>query len=298
MSFDGDERSAEQNRPIDLYRITTPTASYLHTSHTVDVPFGGNVYTALTMDRGPNRLADDAGVDELTITLPISHPLVQGYASTGIPELVVTVTVLRLQSVSGAAQQIFTGAAQAMTVDLHTATFRVPATTADALRIQLPVIGATRTCNHRLFDDRCSPIPGGVFPLIFGPPGSGGPSRVLFTITDTIASISSDGLSVTMPPGTPGGLNTKPGGWAAFGRIILASGDQRRILTQTGTTVTLAVPFPGLGSGAAVTIEAGCLHNIATCISKFNNQFNFGGHPLMSSFSPWAANGLGIIQQV
>lgn len=297
MSFDDDERSPSGSRPIDLYRVTTPTASYLHTSHPVDVPYGGDVYTALTMDRGTNQLADDAGVDELTITLPISHPLVRGYASSGIPELVVAVTVLRLQAVSGAARQIFKGFAQSMSADLHTATLRIPAATADALKIQLPVVGATRTCNHRLFDDRCAPNPGGQLPLL-GPSGSGGPAPALFTIVDTIASISLDGLTITMAPGTPGGLNTKPGGWAAFGRIILASGDQRRILTQPGTTITLAVPFPGLIAGASVTIEAGCLHNITACINKFNNQQNFGGHPLMSSFNAWAQNGLGIIQQV
>lgn len=296
MSFDSDERSTEQNRPIELFTIATST-TYRHTSHPVDVSFGGNVYTALTMDRGTSQLADDAGVDEMTVTLPISHPLVQRYAATGIPELTIAVTVQCLQTVSGAARQIFKGFAQAMSVGLHTATFRVPAVTADALKIQLPVIGATRTCNHRLFDDRCAPVPGGQLPLL-GPSGSGGPAPALFTITDAIASISTDGLTITMSPATPDGLNTKPGGWAAFGRIILTSGDQRRILTQIGTVITLAVPFPGLAAGASVTIEAGCLHNITACIVKFNNQQNFGGHPLMSSFSPWASNGLGIIQQV
>lgn len=295
VSYGQDESSVSQNRPIELYTITTSTATYQHTSHPADVPYGGGIFTALTMDRGSHQLANDQGVDEMTITLPISHPIVQGFAATGIPELSVMVTVQRLQSVSGVAVQIWKGPAQSMSVDGHLATIRVPASTADALKIQLPVIGATRVCNHRLFDSRCSPVPGGLFPPFLGPAGSGGPTPALFTVTDLVSSISTDGLTVTM---TAGGVSTKPGGWAAFGRLILASGEQRRILAQVGATITLAVALPGLSAGTSVSVEAGCLHSITACKTKFNNQLNFGGHPLMTTFNAWATNGLGVIQQV
>lgn len=293
MSFDDDERSVSANRPIDLFTITTPTAIYLHTSHPVDVPFGGNVYTAITMDRGTQQLGNDPGVDEQTIELPISHPLVQSYASTGIPDLVVTVTIQRLQSRSGVAKTIFTGFAQSLSVDGRTAKVRVPAATADALKIQLPVVGATRLCNHRLFDGRCSPNPGLKWPAT-GPDGSGGPDPASFQIIDTVSSISTDGLTLGVSA-----IGAKPSGWATFGRMILQStGDQRRIVSHVGTTITLAVPFPGLTTSTSVTIEAGCDHSMATCKSKFNNQLNHGGHPLMPiSFNAWAVNGLGVIQQ-
>lgn len=307
-TFDSDERSSSRNRPIYLFTIVTPTVTYRHTSHPLAVPFGGNTFTPLTIDCGATQLGNDPSVDEQTITLPVSHPLVQSYAGTGIPELLVTVTVQRLQAASGVAQQVFTGTAQSLSLDQYTATIRCPALTADALKIQLPVVGATRICNHRLFDGRCAPAGGGQWPPD-GPSGSGGPAQALHTITDTIDSVSTDGLTIVMAPSTSGGLNTKPDGWAAIGRIavgaasvlagiIQSSDNQRRILTQIGTTITLAVPFPGLMAGTDVAIEAGCLHDIATCISKFNNQLNFGGHPKMSTFDAWAESGLGVIQQV
>ncbi len=298
VSFDSIERSVSQSQPIFLFTIATPTITYQHTNQPVDVPFGGDIFTTLTIDCGPTALGNDPGVTEQTITLPISHPFVQQYAGTGLPELVITVTIQRLQPASGTAQQLFTGVAQSLSCDVRTATIRCPATTADALKIQLPIVGATRTCNHRLFDGRCAPVPGGQWPPL-GPSGSGGPAPGLFTISDVvISSISTDGLTIVVSGGTPDALSTKPSGWAALGRIILGSSDQRRILTQISTTITLAVPFPGLMTGTRVTIEAGCLHDMATCKSKFNNQLNFGGHPLMSSFDPWASNGFGIIQQV
>ncbi len=293
MSFDDNERSTSQNRPIDLYTITTPTAIYRLTSYPVNYSYAGNVFTALTMDRGSHQLTNDQGTDEMTVTLPISHPLVQEYASTGIPAMNVAVRVQRLQTASGAAQQIWTGFAQSLTVDGATATIRIPASTADAFKIQLPVIGATRVCNHRLFDQRCSPNPGGHWPISSTTAGSGGPDPGVFQISDTIASVSADGLTVNGV-----GIGAKPFGWAGFGRLILASGEQRRILTHVSTTLTLAVPLPGLVSGMAVTIEAGCAHDMTTCKSKFNNQLNFGGHPLMTSFNAWVTNGFGVIQQV
>lgn len=299
MTHDSDERSTSRNRPIHLFTITTPDAVFHHTSHPVDVPFGGSIYTALTMDRGSQQLANDPGVDELSIALPITHPLVRSYASAGIPPQTVSVLVQNLQTVSGTARTVFRGVAQSMSVDTRTATIRCPASTADALKIQLPVVGATRFCNHRLFDGRCAPNPGGQWPLL-GPSGSGGPSPGLFTITNAIVfSVSTDGLTIAIvfQSGTPDPLDTKPDGWATLGRIIVGS-EQRRILTQISTTITLAVPIPGLLAGSVVTIEAGCMHDMTTCKTKFNNQLNFGGHPKMTSFNAWAQNGFGVIQQV
>ena len=297
MSHDSDERSVSQNRPIELFTITTPTATYRHTSHPLPVSFGGNLFSPLTMDRGTSQLSNDQGVDEQTLELPISHQLVQDYAGTGLPDLVVTVTIQRLQTKSGTAQQIFTGVAQSMSVDGRTATIRVPASTADALKIQLPVVGATRICNHRLFDSRCSPNPGGRWPLASAIVGSGGPRSSDFTIFETITAISADGLTITTN-GTQ--LGSNPNGWAALGRLLLLDGseNQRRILTHIGSVITLAVPVPGLIPTAGILIEAGCLHDINTCKSKFNNQLNFGGHPLMTTFNAWQQNGLGVIQQV
>lgn len=291
-TFDDDERSPSANRPIELFTITTLTATYRHTSYPVDRVYAGNTYTALTIDRAPNQISNDPGVDEQRLVLPISHPLVQRYAASGVPEQGVTVTIVRLMTASGAAQQVFTGLAQSMSVDTHTATIRCPASTADALKIQLPVVAATRVCNHRLFDIGCSPNPGGVWP-VSGVAGSGGPLASDFQVVDAVAAISADGLTVT-----GSAIAAKPGGWAALGRIFLASGESRRILTQIGAVLTLAVPFVGLTTTTAITIEAGCLHSMTVCKSKFNNQLNYGGHPLMTTFNAWAGNGLGVIQQI
>lgn len=295
MSYDDDERSVSQNRPIDLYTIVTTTTVYRLTSNETNVAFGGNTFTATTMSRDNLQVTGEAENSELVIHLPIAHPLVQSYAATGIPEQSVMVTLQRLQSVSGVAFQQWTGPAQGLSIDGHVAMIRVPTTTNDALRIQLPVIAAQKQCNHRLGDQRCAPNPGGVFPP-GDDPGTGGPDLTALSVSTTIVSIATDG--VTLSVGSVGGhLDT----WAVFGRVVLANGDSRTIISQVGTTVIIDVPFVfgTLFSAPQIKIEPGCDHSPTTCIAKFNNIRNYGGHPqLNAAVNLWVPNGLGVLQQV
>jgi hypothetical protein len=281
VSYDDDERSTRQNRPIDLYTLVTPTAIYRVTSHIVDVDFGGNTFTALTMSRGPQQVAQDLTGRELIVYLPITHPLVRRFAATGIPERQVLVTLHRLQEVSGIAVQAWQGFGTGMQVDGHVAKLRVPSVTDDAMRIKLPVAGAQRLCNHRLFDARCAPNP-----------GVDGPAAASFQVGCNVVSQIGTTLIVST-------LNGRPDGWASLGDVVhVATGERRYILRQAGTTLTLHSPFVGASPGDALDIFAGCDHSVATCRDKFANVTNFGGHPEMTtSINPWLPKGLGVIEQ-
>ncbi|HET9893224.1 MAG TPA: phage BR0599 family protein [Mycobacterium sp.] len=293
-TFDADERSTNQNRPIDLFTIVTNTATYRITSNVMDVSLGGFTYTATTMSRGKLSMETDSSQDEIIVYLPISHPLVQSYCSAGIPEQSVQVTVVRLQSVSGQTVQQATGFAQSLSIDGHTALLRVPSLTNDAFKTQLPTVQATRTCAHMLFDRQCAPNPGGAWPASGGPTGSGGPLRTAFTVATVAIGVSSDGRTYTMDS-----IGSFPDGWFNFGRIIIFStGESRMILSQVGTTFGIKSPFSSLAIPSTVKLEVGCDHTFATCVAKFNNQYNFGGYPKMNAApNPWAPNGLGIVVQ-
>lgn len=285
MSFDDNERSAQQNRPIDLYTITTPTATYTHTSHPVDVPYAGQIYTALTVSRGNLQIGQDPSGRELFIYLPITHPLVQRFAATGIPEHGVLVTIRRLQVVSGVAIQYRSGYAGGMSITGGVAQVRVPDLTDDATKIQLPVIAAHPTCNHILFDTQCS------FDDHLGLPDP--PVAASFLITTTIAAPPS-GTAITVSS-----VGGKPDDWFTFGDAVHVATQQRRmIVSQTGTSLVLIAAFVGAGTGDVIQIYAGCDHGIGTCVTKFNNRKNFGGHPKMNAgHDLWNPNGQGIIQQ-
>lgn len=286
-TFDDDERSPSQNRPVELYTITTPTATYRHTSAPVDRVFGGNTYTALTMSRGDQEVNQDPTGRELLVYLPISHPLVQRYTASGIPEHAVTVTLQRLQTVSGVALQYFSGFAVGLSVQNHVATLRCPSTADDALKIKLPVIRIQKICNHVLFDIGCAPSPGSA---------GGGPVKASFQAATTLVSQTIAPGIVTLVVASIGG---NPDEWASFGDVLHGPTGQRLfILRQTSTTLLLNMPIVGAVAGDAVTITAGCTHDIVTCRDKYSNAINFGGFPYVNGLiNPWASKGFGIIQQ-
>lgn len=280
-TYDDDETSPSRSRPRDLYVIATPTKLYRHTSHVVDVVYGDDTYTALTMDRGPQVVTQETTGRELIISLPITHELVQRYFSSGIPEHGVVVTYYRMQERSGIAVQQYSGFAQSMSVEGNIASIRVPSITDDAFRIMLPVVRAQHLCNHILFDARCSPNP-----------GVDGPSEAAFSFPAVITSQS--GRTLTWTAEIVVGDQ-----YLKFGRVIhSASAQPRTILDQVGGTITMTEPFVGAANGSSIVLIPGCGHTLEVCKSKFNNVINFGGHPHMNSaIDPYAPGTLGIITQ-
>jgi hypothetical protein len=282
-TFDEDERSVSRNRPIDLYTITTPTVTYQLTSHVQDVTYGGATYTALTMSRSDLQVAENLNGQELVVYLPISHALVQRFASRGVPEREVQVTLLRLQEKSGQAQQQFSGFVVGMSCDANVAMLRAPSITDDAMKVRLPVVRAQRLCNHVLFDARCNP--------------GDGPARAAFTVNTTIVSQTTAASGTTLVVASMGG---QPSGWAAAAgeAIHTTTGERRQVLAQTGTTLTIDQPFFAATAGDAVAVSASCNHTVAQCRDKFANVANFGGHPEMTnSIDPWKPKGIGVIVQ-
>lgn len=271
-TFDDDETSVARSRPIDLFQFETPTASYRNTSHIVDVVYGGNTYTAITMSRGDQQLAQDPTGRELVVTLPITHEIVQRFCASGIPEHSVIITVSRLQANSGAAQQIHSGFAGGISIDGHTALIRLPALTDDAMKIRLPVIAAQKTCVHILYDNQCQV------------------NRITSSGQHSITAMS--GKTATTD-------SAASGDFYVFGDIVhLPTGQRRMIVAQSGAVLTLDAPFVGAIVGDPVRIAPGCAHDIVTCRDKFNNVVNFVGMPNMNgSLRPWAPGGLGIIVQ-
>lgn len=310
-TFDDLVRSQALNRPIILYTITTLGQIFRLTTNAVDVTFGDNVFTAITVAHDDEQMSQDPAGDELVVHLPISHPVVQRYAATGIPDQGVFVTVQELQSVSSTAALSWSGPAQSLAVDGYMASLRIPSATADALKIQLPVITAQPTCNHVLFGRDCAPNPGGDWPDFVSGAGTGGPLRSDYQFDGTVDSVSSDGLTIVMRMSV-----LHDDGFFAFGKMfgtIFASdftGEQqtRSIITDVGigfglTRVTLDVPFVGSGDqvrASIYTLEGGCSHDPSTCASpKFSNMANFGGLPQMNNqHNIWGPAGLGILQQI
>lgn len=273
MTFDTDERSASGSRPIDLYSIASPSGTYYLTSNVTDIAYGGVTYVATTMSRGVQQLAQDLTGKETIVYLPISHPVVQRFAASGIPEQEVIITISRLQTTSSIAAQTCRGFAQSISIDGHVAMIRVPSLTDDAMKIRLPTIALQKLCNHVLYDERC-------------------------TVNRTSASGTANITAIAGNTVTTNSLGS--GTLFVYGDILHSPSGQRRMVTaQSGSVLTLNAPIFGAAIGDAVVIAPGCDHTVTTCRDKFSNVINYGGHPQMNAaFNPWLTKGLGITQQV
>jgi len=277
-TFDQDETSAARSRPIDLYTIQTASTVYRVTSHIADVVYGGNTFTAIAMSRGNVQVAQDLTGRELIVTLPITHPVVQRYAASGIPAQNVLVTLQRLQEISGLAMQVAQGYALGLVVEGHLAHIRVPSITDDAMQIKLPMIRAQTACNHMLFDPRC------------------GKARAAYIQSNMMASQVVTPGRVTLELTAYSGAS----GYFTFGEVVrLADGERRQIIGHLMTTLTINTAFPSALPGDVLQLTPGCDHSLGTCKLKYANVTNFGGMPhLNSAVNPYNGGNTSITVQV
>lgn len=257
MAWIDDEKSVSDSAPVELYTFTTNAGVFRRTSYDEDVIHGGNTFVAVPLMRTTVEVNATSQAQELNVEMLLSDVLVRN----SLPILPSTFTCLlqRKQLVSGEVQTIWDGVVTSITVKGLKATLRVPSTMDDALGAAIPSAYFQTKCNHVLYDARCGMV------------------RTNFDLATTITSVS--GLTVIVA--STGG-NASP--YYVGGDILRTADNERRlIVAQNGNTLTLNLPFPPTVSlPASVTLFAGCDHTMPTCVSKFANGINFGGHPYIS----------------
>lgn len=258
MAFIDDEKSVSDSAPVELYTFTTNAGTFRRTSYDVDVIHGGNTFTAVPMERSSIEPNATDQAQEVTVSLPASDPVVRNHL-LGILPRTFTCLVQRKQLVSGEVKTIWDGVVTAITVRDRTAELRIPSAMEDALAASVPSAYFQEFCNHLLYDVRC------------------GIDRLNFDLITAITSAS--GMTVTVAS-----VGSNPDNYYRGGEVLrTADNDRRTILLQQGNVLTLNAPFPPtVGFPAAVTLYAGCDHTVETCLAKFSNTLNFGGHPYIS----------------
>lgn len=258
MAFLDDEKSISSSSPVELYTFTTNAGIFRRTSTNVDVVHGGNTFTAIPITRSQVEGTTTEQAQEMHITLPLSDVIVRN----SLPVLPSTFTFLlqRKQLVSGEVETLWDGTVVSIQVQARTATLLVPSVMDAALTSIVPSAYFQPKCNHALYDPRCTKL------------------RTDFDVATTITAVS--GLTVTVAS-----VGGNPDGWFAAGDVLrTADNDRRLIKAQVGTTLTLSMPFPPTVSlPAAVTLFAGCDLSMKTCVQKYANGLNFGGHPYISA---------------
>jgi uncharacterized phage protein (TIGR02218 family) len=279
VTYDARETSVQGGQPVEIFDIVLPEETYRFTSYGEDVEFGGETYTAVAIGCGPRELVQLGKVREVTITLAIDNALAASLRANGIPPIDALVTIRCFHVGDLESRQLWKGYIGGTSTDEKHALLRVPNLSDEVFNRGLPVLVAQRTCPHMLYDTGC------------------GVDEDSFKITPTVSSVSSDGTEIVVSS-----ISGNPDAWAQDGKVVRATtGEARSVLEQTGTTITIDVPFRALQVGDTLNLFAGCDHTIAGprgCLELFNNVLNFGGDPEMPADNPSAPTGLGVSVQV
>lgn len=289
MTFDAAETSAALGRPVELYSFTGPTAVAYLTPYDEDVSNGGLVYESTPgLSRSDAPKVQVGQARELTVTLPVDHALCRTLRLGGLGPRGVELVISRLHTTDSSAtlREKWRGDVLSLECDEQYARLRVASLVEDRLQVSLPMAVAQPLCNHQYGDAGCVPVEeSGGSGLVF----IAGPAIQQF-ITN-VATVSGTAITINS-------INGKPDGWANRGAIIRASdGEPRTIMSQTGTSLVIDVPFGTLNPGDAVTIRAGCDKKVETCANKFDNVDNFSGDPVLPERNVTAPTGYGVSVQ-
>lgn len=263
MTWITDDASVSDSAPRDLYTFVGPNTTYRYTSHVEDVSYGGNTYTALAGLRR-SELGHSSIIDppELTVDLPVTAQVVQDHAF-GRPPRSLTFTLQTYQVVSAAVLERWRGDVGPFAILGRNAKCRIPLLIGDALDVMLPGAYFQALCGVALYSTECGVV------------------RASFDLAATVSSFTGSTLVVS----TIGG---NPDQWFRAGEVLRDSdGEKRNILDQTGTTLTLDEPFRTLANGNALTLYAGCAHDVQTCHEKFSAVASFRGHPYIGDKNPF-----------
>lgn len=275
-TFDQDEASVQSSQPVEYYDIGLSTGvTYRVAAGERDLQVGSIVYTATPAARSEIAIAqtDGSGTKQLTVTLPVNHPVVKRWFQYGVPPRQTTVTLWRKQERSALSERVWGGLVTSVSCDGNLAKLLVPARTIDTMQRTLPTISSGQSCPWTLFDPNTCKV-----------------NRTVFSVTTTAILVNGRSVRVDL------GSTARNGDWSESGELLhIATGERMTVAKQAdvnpGTSstadLTLEQMIPELATGAAITVYAGCKKSIAVCLSKFGNVPNFGGSPNAPTRNPF-----------
>ena len=273
MSFAPIETSREGGNVLNLYTFIFGATVTRFTSFNRDIVFAGVSWTAIQISNSPIQASVEDAINAVKITVTIDNPIAEQFIAN-VPGRVGSVTIERAHADDPAEERIrdFTGfiAQVSFEGDLEATMTCKPATS--IFKRTGPRITYMALCNHVLYDARCKILRSG------DPAGE-------FTLTGNVISISGNDIDVA-------GVTAKGVGFFDGGFVKTPSGgddDARLVLSSSGDTLTLLLPFSVAVLGTDVDVFAGCTHDLAICLTKFDNVINYGGFPFVPRKNPFNA---------
>lgn len=264
MTFDTYESSTEGSQPIETIKFTLGSETFLYTSSEDQQTVSSLVYEPIPIIRGSISQTPEDRDNIVDFTVDGNNPFARKYISV-VPGNRASVTVQRLQrsDVGIEVVTLFEGFISSVKFEQDGLVAKIAAQSiAAATSRSIPRYTYQGLCNHVLYDSLCQVDD----------------TDAAFRYTGTVLTVTDSSITVAV-------AGTKTDGFFDGGYVEgLGGQDARLIISHTGTTLQLLLPFPFDAVGTSVTILAGCDHTIATCDTKFfttedatSNVINYGG---------------------
>lgn len=266
MTFDAFEKSVESSQPIEVYRFVLGAQTFEYTPSEDTVTVDSLDYEPTAIKRGKILQSPEDRDSVVEFTVSGDNTFARNYIGI-VPAAGAQVTVRRVQRPDYPGPEVVTlyegfVTSVRFSEDGHIAKIATQSIEAAKSR-PIPRFTYQGLCNNVLYDAGCKvDDTDSTWRLS---------SATVLAVTDnTIVVQGADGES--------------DGYWT--GGFVEADGgnDARLILTHTGTSLGLLLPFPEDLTGDVVTVLAGCDHTIPTCHTKFNtpedvtsNVINYAG---------------------
>lgn len=257
MTFDSNMQAIEQDAIPELYRITGGGYEWRYTSNKTNLSFIGETYTAATIKRSAFNSTKQFGDSKVTITFPLSDPLLRYLSTYPFPSTVVDIYRAVYSDLSQYAL-LFSG-------KVKKASFSNKIISAECaidyeITTILPHIVYQSYCNWQVFDCYC----------------------LLDSETYKVnAAVTVDGSSLISSTFATYASGHFTQGWVSF------EGDVRFITNHEGSKIDLQIPFSSaLTTGETVSAYPGCDGSPRTCIDKYNNFDRWLGMSYIPSRNP------------
>lgn len=262
MSYDSQERSFQDGKPIELYEFQRGERIWRFTSAPFGVTILGNDWEPATLKRGSIETNPEMARNALKLQCAREFEIADLYRVTA-PTEVVLLYVRRYHRTDGTVALIWAGRVLNVQWKGSEASMNCEPISSSVRRIGLRRL-YQKGCPHVLYSEQ---------------PGCG-LDRETQKIETTVTAV--DGLVLTVAA-----LLAKPyaGGyveWEAEAGVI----ERRFIRSFTGLELTLTQPFQGIAPPNLVTVFPGCDHTMETC-DEYGNLPNYGGFPYIPTKNPF-----------
>lgn len=266
MTFAQSEVSAYGGNPIELYMFSREAQVWRYTSGEDSIIALGGTYMPRPIQRDAIEQSSDMIRNAVNISCTSELECIDSFRS-GVPSGVTLLSIYAYHY--GVADYISRWQGRVLNVEFQERTAKVACEPILTTMLR-PVLRRfyQLACPHVLYGNDCAV------------------SRAAFRVDGSLTGQSGTSLTSAI-------FSAKPDGWFAGGYIDWLEGveaQRRFILSHTGGTIVVNIPFINMPNNANVQVYPGCDHTLLTCKNKFGNNLNYGGQPYYPSKNPFGGS--------